>query len=141
MRKIKHTCSLGFNCHASQFLKTNNLKKESYPFDLIMSSLQVVKKSIENDFNDFLDKNLYVELDDKTRCGHSVYCYNMFVHHNPLQNENDYLYFNRCVNRFRNLLKNEESKLFIISIIDGEHGIGNNISDEIKNDFIDFNNF
>jgi hypothetical protein len=139
--KIKYVCSLGFNCHTAQFLKSNDLKFVSYPFDWVMSNLSVVKKSIEDNFTVFLDKNNYTDLNMEQRCGHKIYCENMFVHHNPLKNENDYQYFNRCVNRFRDLLKKKEKKLFIISIINGEHGVGNVISDEIKNEFIEFNNF
>lgn len=54
MSEIKYICSLGFNCHASQMLKDNGIKMESYPFDWIMSNLQVVKQSIEDNFSDFL---------------------------------------------------------------------------------------
>jgi deoxyribodipyrimidine photolyase len=38
----------------------------------------------------------------------------MFNHHNPLINENDYNYYIRCVNRFRQLLRFEEHKLFVM---------------------------
>jgi hypothetical protein len=39
----------------------------------------------------------------------------MFGHHNPLKNDDDYLYFIRCIDRFKNLLKKKENKLFIIT--------------------------
>mgnify|MGYP003874596399 CR=1 FL=1 len=132
---------MGFNCHVSQFLKTYNLKVASYPFDWIMSDLNVVQKSIEDNFKDFLDKNLYVNLNRIDRCGHKTYCDNMFVHHNPLSNEQDYLYFNRCVDRFRDLFKKKRKKLFIISIINGEQGVGDNISEDLIQKFIAFNDF
>ena len=45
----------------------------------------------------------------------------MFNHHNPLNNENDYNYYIRCVNRFRELLQNEELKLFIIIFVNMEN--------------------
>ena len=72
-------------------------------------------------------------MNNQHKCGHLNYCDNMFAHHNPLENENDYLYFNRCVERFRTLLKNPELKLFII--------MSNSLSDEIRTNFIDFDNF
>jgi hypothetical protein len=106
-----------------------------------MSNLTVVKKSIEDDFADFLNKTSYVNMNNQHKCGHINYCDNMFAHHNPLENEEDYLYFNRCVERFRILLKIPEPKIFIISIINGEHGVGNMVSDEIRTNFIDFDNF
>lgn len=141
MKKIKYICSLGFNCHVGQLLKINELKLASYPFDWIMTNLETVKKSIEDDFTLFLDKNQYIDLYRDDRCGHKTYCENMFVHHNPLYNNDDYNYFCRCVNRFRDLLKITENKLFIISIINGEHGIGEKLSSEIFQKFRDFNCF
>lgn len=69
------------------------------------------------------------------------YCNNMFAHHNPLKNEIDYQYFTRCVERFKDLLKKSEKKLFIISIINGEHDIGDKLSHEIITKFVEFNTF
>jgi hypothetical protein len=141
MTKIKYICSLGFNCHTAHFMKAHNIKAASYPFDWIISNLTVVKKSIEDDFAEFLNKQSYVKLNLPTGCGHINYCDNMFFHHNPLENEKDYLYFNRCVERFRNLLKNPELKLFIISMSNDGLGVGHSLSDEIRTNFIDFDNF
>ena len=138
--KTKYVCSLGFNCHAAQILKSNNLKKASYPFDWIMSNLDVIKHCIEDDFRIFLDKRCYVDLGREDRCGHSIYCDNTFVHHNPLYKQEDYDYFVRCVNRFKELLNTNRQKLFIISIINGEHNVGDKLSEKIKNDFIELNN-
>jgi hypothetical protein len=58
----------------------------------------------------------------------------MFNHHNPLINENDYNYYVRCVNRFRQLLLSEEQKLFVmifpnLTTIEENH----------RNEIIDFN--
>ncbi len=141
MEEINYVCSLGFNCHTATFLKSNKLKLASYPFDWIVSDIRILYESLKDDFSDFLNRDLYLDLSQQNRCGHKKYCYNMFHHHNPLNKDTDYLYFNRCVNRFRNLLKTIDPKLFIITIINEEHGIGNSLTDEKKNIFIDFNNF
>jgi len=141
MKKIQHVCSLGFNCHASYFLKTNGLKKESYPFDWIMSNLIVVEQCLKDNFVNYLDKKLYISNSPDSKCGHKLYCHNMFAHHNPMTNDEHYSYFVRCVSRFRTLLASSESKLFIISIINGEHDIGININNDIKKKFVDFNTF
>lgn len=138
--KIRLVCSLGFNCHIAQFLKSNGLKLASYPFDWIMSNTRVVKHCLEDNFVKFLDKTCYTELNRPDRCGHNVYCDNMFVHHNPLDNMGDYDYFDRCVNRFKDLLNRKEKKLFMVSIINGEHNVGNKLTDDIKNQFIELNN-
>jgi hypothetical protein len=120
-------CSLGGLCHSAQLLKINGLKKASYPFDWIFSSLPMVEHCIKDDFKTFLDKNQYIDykLNNTLRenqCEHSYYgnmVFNgehnvIFNHHNPLSNENDYAYFERCVNRFRELLKSNEYKGFVL---------------------------
>ena len=132
--EIKYTCSLGPLCHSSKILKNNNLKKCSYPFDWIYSNYNNIIHCIEDDFNIFLDKSYYVTISD-TKCYHLHYNGPIFNHHNPLNNENDYNYFVRCVNRFRQLLKYDEPKLFIIIYPNMD-----NINEELKENIINFNN-
>jgi hypothetical protein len=59
----------------------------------------------------------------------------MFNHHNPLNNENDYHYYYRCVNRFKRLLQYEEHKLFTIIFVNID-----NVDEKHKTNIIDFNN-
>ena len=84
--------------------------------------------------NIFLDKSYYISISDK-KCGHSYYHKGMFNHHNPLDNENDYNYYTRCVNRFKKLLNTEESKLFIMIYVNMD-----DIPENLKQDIINFNN-
>jgi hypothetical protein len=120
-------CSLGGLCHSAQLLKINGLKKASYPFDWIFSSLQMVEHCIKDDFKTFLDKTQYIDYTTnstlkETQCEHTFYGkmladpeHNIiFNHHNPLSNESDYAYFERCVNRFRDLVKSNEYKGFVL---------------------------
>lgn len=132
--EIKYTSSLGPHCHSSMFLKSNKLKKCSYPFDWIFSNYNNILHCIEDDFDIFLDKSYYVSISDK-QCGHSYYHNEMFNHHNPLNNDNDYNYYIRCVNRFKQLLRYEEHKLFIMIFINMD-----SIEENLKNDIINFNN-
>ena len=137
--EIQHTCSLGNLCHSSQFLKENNLKKCSYPFDWVFSTCGSIIHCIQNDFNIFLDKSYYVGGGHK-KCIHSYYkdwgiSYISFPHHNPLDDQNDYNYYVRCVNRFRDLLQQEEHKLFIMININLD-----NYHEDLKTKVIDFNN-
>jgi hypothetical protein len=127
-------CSLGFNCHPAFFLKRNGLKKCSYPCDWIVSSLKNVTHFIETDFKLFLDKSQYTYL-APTKCGHKTYAENMFWHMSPL---NDYEYYVRGVDRFRQLLKSSEKKTFLMMIINGEHGVHSKISRAIIQDFVHF---
>ena len=76
----------------------------------------------------------YISVSNK-RCGHSYYDKQMFNHHNPLYNKNDYKYYIRCVDRFKQLLQYEEHKLFIMIFVNMEI-----IEENQKNDIIYFNN-
>jgi hypothetical protein len=131
--EIKYTCSLGPICHSSQLLKNNSLKKCSYPFDWIFSTCDNIIHCLDNDFNLFLDKSYYVSISNN-QCGHTFYDNKMFNHHNPLNNDDDYNYFVRCIDRFRLLLKYEEHKLFIMIFTNMD-----NIQEEQKKYIIDFN--
>ena len=48
--EIRYACSLG-RCHSSQILKSNNLKKCSYPFDWIFSNSDIILHCLEDNFN------------------------------------------------------------------------------------------
>jgi hypothetical protein len=113
---IKHVCSLGNSCHTAYILKRNNIKVVSYPFDWIISNYKIIKHCIEDNFHIFLDKSYYMSIDDGTKCRHAYYEEDMFYHHNPLMNEKHYEYYVRCVQRFQDLLKNTDSKLFITMV-------------------------
>jgi hypothetical protein len=142
MLEINYTSSLGTLCHGSQILKRNNLKLCSYPFDWIFSDCDNIIHCIEDNFNIFLDKSYYINISE-SQCGHSRYTSKyrpglfMFNHHNPLINIDHYNYYVRCVNRFKNLLKKQEHKLFIIIAVNGDH---NCYSNTFINNIIDFNN-
>jgi hypothetical protein len=131
--EIKYACSLGPLCQSSQILINNNLKRCSYPFDWILSNYNNIIHCIEDDFNIFLDSSYYINMSDN-KCGHSYYHPQMFYHNNPL-NENDYIYYFRCVDRFKKLLQYEEHKLFIMIFTNMD-----NIEENSKNDIINFNN-
>jgi hypothetical protein len=139
MSEINYVSSLGSLCHCSQLLKRNNLKLVSYPFDWIFSNSDNVIHCLEDNFNIFLDKSYYINISKgkrgKSKCGHSKYNNRMFNHHNPLTNIDHYNYYVRCVDRFKNLLQEQEHKLFIMILINM-----NNIDDDKKNKMIEFNN-
>lgn len=132
--EFRYTCSLGTLCQSSQILKNNNLKMSSYPFDWIFSNPDNVIHAIEDDFKIFLDKSYYKSISED-KCGHSYYHNNMFNHHNPLINENHYNYYVRCVNRFKDLLKKKEPKIFIITFPNRDE-----LDETCKNNIIEFNN-
>ena len=132
--EYKHTCSLGSHCHSSQLLKTNEIKKRSYPFDWIFTSCYDIIHCINTDFKIFLDRSYYVSISNK-RCKHLYYNEELFNHHNPLASENDYNYYCRCVNRFKQLLDCDERKFFIMILVNMD-----SVEEHHKNKIIDFNN-
>ncbi len=140
MIPIKHICSLGGNCHTASFLKRNNWKKESYPFDWIFSNIHIVKHCIDDNFDKFLDQKYYTDANpDSWQQNHSFYFPfsedKMFNHHNPLKND-DYNYFNRCVQRFEKLCQSNHFKVFINFHVNHEP-----INQNFKNKMIQFNDF
>jgi hypothetical protein len=133
--EINHVCSLGGLCHSSQILKRNKLKVCSYPFDWIFSNTSMIIDCIEDGFAKFLDKSYYISV-SPLKCKHSYYSQDItFKHHNPLKKRNHYNYYVRCVGRFKQLLKYQEHKLFILTI----PNMGC-VNDDIKNNIIEFNN-
>ena len=133
--EIIAACSLGTLCQAANILKRNNLKLCSYPFDWVFSTPDHVIDCIQDDFDKFLDKSYYINISE-TKCGHSQYYHHMFFHRNPLTNSDDYDYYTRCVDRFRNLLKKQEHKLFIMLFVNGEY---DSLESHFKNNIIKFN--
>jgi hypothetical protein len=116
-------CSLGSFCYSAQLLRRNNLREESNPFDWLFSNIEMVKHCIEDDFKSFLDKSHYYlvepyEGSTEMRCNHRLYSLNddynpVFNHHNPLENDDHYQHFVRSVDRFKNILKSDQKKVFV----------------------------
>jgi len=113
--------SLGNYCLTSMLLKENKLKYESYPFDWMVSCIDNINDCINNNFNNFLNKKNYINIDNKTK--NIKYFSNTnklfgnlkmdHQHHNLLE-ENDYNYLYRCVERFNKLNENKKDLIFIM---------------------------
>lgn len=138
MITICHVCSLGTLCQSSQLLKDTHLKEESYPFDWIFSSPSNIIDIIEDNFSKFLNTDLYLSVNPH-QCSHTIYCNYMFNHHNPKDNELDYNYFIRCVDRFRKLLCTQSNKLFVITFPDRDNDL--KYIESIKQQIIEFNKY
>jgi len=161
---------MGYRCSSSQIIKVLNLKKESYPFDWIISKLSTIKSCILNDFKEFLKFNNYVKkemntyniIDSKKELLRSnqealinIYYNNIseikddsnlydlkfvLVHHDIFK-FSDYEYYRRCIERFRNILKSDDKKFYLhINQIIGINEY-NETKDNIITEFINFNEF
>jgi hypothetical protein len=84
--------SLGLNCQTAGSIKRLGYKTESYPFDWIISNINIVTDSINTDFQYFLDKNYYLYNKNTKHIIHSKYNKEMFIHINSLYNPDDYAY-------------------------------------------------
>jgi hypothetical protein len=135
---FKYICSLGPACATGGIIKMNNLKTVSYPFDWVFSSLDIVEHCLKDNFHTFLKKKYYKPIaNEKDKCGHKKYGLEMFQHRNPMTKNEDYNYYIRCVERFRNLLTTHNSKLFVMVFINQNKSNIINIKQEI----LKFNDF
>ena len=132
--------SLGQNCNSAWYLKSTQNKRASYPFDWIFTSFEIIEHCIQNKFNKFLDRKEIVSLSSE-KAGHQLYHSSMFNHRNPLISQQNYDYYERCVVRFMNLLKNNTPTFFICFVINEpdkriswSKGFNNNFSLPINQD-------
>jgi hypothetical protein len=109
----KHVVSLGSCCHVATFLKNENLKFESYPFDWVFSGPKMNYEIITDGFKTFLDSSQYTNLTEH-RSGHKIYGHRFFNHKDP-KTEKDYEYYKRCISRFYHVVNSKDHKVFIIT--------------------------
>ena len=120
-RPVAHLASLGSYCLPALIFRDNGLRRYSLPFDWIFSTPPMVRDCLANDFGLFLDRRYYRSLSHGRKepgADHQLYRehYNvpsLFAHRDPTR-ETDYLYFTRCVARFRQLMRSEDTKLFLV---------------------------
>ena len=118
---IRHFISLGTLCHPARMLQRIHVKNVSYPFDWMFTDENVIIDILNDDFTKFMDKSYYGDVKHKfseRTCGHSLYHEDFFFHKNP-RNEDDYLYYQRCINRFKGMLRDPGEKLFIMMYAPG----------------------
>ena len=126
--------SLGPNCHTAGVLKELNYKNCSYPFDWILSNLEIVIYNISNDFIDFMDRNNYIYTSNNKitlKNTNIKYLENMFVHKNPIINKEDFDYYLRCISRFKNLKSTDDYKLFVYTSYSNQY-LNNNFKNNIS---------
>lgn len=110
----KKIVSLGNFCLPAHSVKDMELKKESYPFDWIISHNDFIIDAIEDGFKKFLDRSYYGHhrFPGERKAGHSLYGDLTFMHRDPRTAE-DYEYFIRCTERWRKLYEIDNIIKFI----------------------------
>eukprot|EP00397_Hematodinium_sp_SG-2012_P000408 GEMP01000408.1.p1 GENE.GEMP01000408.1~~GEMP01000408.1.p1 ORF type:complete len:673 (+),score=165.44 GEMP01000408.1:3177-5195(+) len=122
-----YVISLGQFCMTANYLRDQNRRKFSTPFDWCYTNIPMVQWCLRDKFAAYLNPKLYVQLSSTVtntprRCGHEVFSRFMnrkvvFNHHNPLFNESDDMeYFSRCAQRFRLVLASTSRKLFVMTM-------------------------
>ena len=109
--------SLGQNCSSAWYLKQLGLKNESYPFDWIFSSPEIVFDCIKNNFSKLLEKEQIKPNNKGESAGHLIYHSNLFHHRSPLKSDDDYQYYVRCCNRFSSQVNSDSSIVFLMILI------------------------
>jgi len=109
--------SLGQNCNSSWYLKQLGLKTESYPFDWVFSSSEIVCDCIQDGFEKYLDKSLIEPKKGSESASHLYYHANMFNHKNPLKDKESYGYYSRCCERFSVLIESHRHIVFLITLV------------------------
>jgi len=152
--------SFGHRCSSASFIKLLNCKTESYPFDWLVSKLDIIKDCIETNFVHFLNVSNYITRDTETfnmidnkkfHIGNEVaqintfyetninntqtYSYKLALNHYNINNDNEY--YQRCINRLYELLDTDIQKYYIyfhhIMGIDEFQNTAENILDEFEN--------
>jgi hypothetical protein len=116
MKGYKYVCSLGTLCHPTRMMQRIHVKDVSYPFDWLFTDENIVIDILEDNFAKFMDKTYYTDVKHKfseRTCGHTHYHEDFFFHKNP-RNEDDYNYYQRCINRFKLMMVDSQQKLFIM---------------------------
>lgn len=134
---VKHVISLGCRCSQASVYRAFGHRRYACPFDWIFSSPKMVIHCLQDDFKQFLDRQLLYQNGssfdaiglkpgsaprERRLIGHKFYSTltsgvgrgTIFNHRDPLHNDEDYDYLVRCVERFRLALASEERKLFVI---------------------------
>ena len=160
--------SFGYRCSSASFIKGLDLKTESYPFDWIVSKLDVVQHCIETKFDHFLNVNNYVGKNtetyniidnakyhicheniqvnvfyetDTSNNNTSTYNYKLALTHHNLNNTADYEYYERCIVRLYELFEMNIRKYYIyFHPVIGINDFLNN-KDNLLTEFDSFNQF
>jgi len=134
---FKHVISLGCRCSQAGTFKYLNQRRYACPFDWIFSSTKMVLHCLRDDFKTFLDRDKYflnatvfdaIGLKpgsaprDRRLIGHREYSEmtegvgrgSIFNHRDPMLSDEDYVYTQRSVDRFRSVLHSSDCKMFAI---------------------------
>lgn len=116
----------GYNCDVTEILTRGGLRNESYPFDWTYSLPDEIKKSLDRNFDDWLNpKYLSLVLNStsgKIVTSHSQYSSHerlfgdlrvVFFNHHNLLDPVDRAKINRRIHRYRSAIRSDDQVVFI----------------------------
>lgn len=113
--KQHEVISMGQNCNTSWYIKAAGLKRASYPFDWIFTTPDIAADIIRDDFQKLLDKSLIIP--HGMDAGHNMYHETLFGHRNPVRSAEDYAYYQRCVSRWRELMRLHKPCILVTTVL------------------------
>lgn len=108
--------SLGQNCSTAWYLKQVGVKQGSYPFDWIFTSCEIIADCIESEFTFYTNPSQLYSNNDGS-AGHHRYHSRMFNHRSPLDSEDSLTYYQRCCERFIEIINSEIPCVFVITLL------------------------
>lgn len=108
--------SLGENCSTAWYLSRLGLKRQSFPFDWVFSSPEIVRRCLEDDFAAYLDPAMVVSHARGPGAGHRVFHERFFNHRSP-ESPDARAYYLRCVERLRALRASASPVVFVLTLI------------------------
>ena len=133
---IKHIIPIGADCYSALILEEMNLRKISLPFDYIYSDIKMIKDCLNNDFVEFLNKNNYKDHGSKG-CVNKFYK-KKFPHFRLTEDKLNQKMYERK-EKFKNILKSNENKLFVHVIALYNQEYLDNLLDFLNNITTNFN--
>lgn len=130
---VNHVISLGSHCYTSALIKALGLKRQSFPFDWLFSSPELVLDCLRDRFERFLDPvhhrtspiedraEPHINLADHGYYADTLGVRYVFNHRDPNVEEHA-AYYRRAVDRFLAVLASDDVKLLLM--VDSMRGIG-----------------
>jgi len=106
--------SLGEICISAWYIQEAGLRTGAYPFDWVFSSPEIIIDCINDDFKEFLDKSNMTGLGG---AGHLKFHSRFFKHKNPIVFEDNYTYYQRCCERFIEVINSDQKIIYIINLM------------------------
>jgi hypothetical protein len=130
--------SLGYRCTTTTLLKMCGLKTESYPFDWLISKLNIIRDCIDtnfvhflntNNYNNFIsfknyniidnnvillpDENVNVNMFYSSSLNVPLYHLSLAMTHHNIHNLDNFAYLKICIKRLNDLFVSNEDKRYL----------------------------